>query len=150
MLSGLFVIVLIILFVPRLIEDYVKLYNWYINSDFFQIFEEKASIRLIIKIIFSPILLFIALLFSIVNIIVRTGYQIVLKLQLLYCINCSSYISFNEEEMICPYCGEIHKGTPDTSCPKCNFKANSIYCPYCGFLVFIDLTGKKSLEQRKK
>jgi hypothetical protein len=126
---------------PRVVEDYVKIYNWYINSDFYVIFEEKIDVRLIFKLLFLPILLAISLLVAMMNLVIRLGYQLAFKLDLLRCVYCSSIIEWNEGTVLCHICGEKVTGNAVKTCPGCNFKANAIRCPFCGYVVFVGLVG---------
>jgi hypothetical protein len=141
-----------ILFMPRIVEDYVKIYNWYINSDFFVIFEEKVDVRFFFKLLALPFLLLLHLLVMMLNLIVRFAYQLTFKLNLLRCVNCSSVIEWKEGTVICHICTEKVTGDSVKTCPGCNFKANAIRCPYCGYVVFVGLLGQHptSIHSRKK
>lgn len=141
LIIGVLIAFFFIAFMPRVVEDYVKIYNWYVNSDFFVIFEEKVDVRLIFKIIALPLFLFLSLSVSMLNIIVRSAYQLAFKLNLLHCVYCSSKIEWSEGTVICHTCGEKVVGNAVKTCPGCNFKANAIRCPFCGYVVFVGLLG---------
>ncbi len=141
LLIGVFLAFMTLILVPRIIEDYVKIYNWYVNSDFYIILEEKVDVRMIFKVLGLPILLVLTLFFLTLNLIVRTAYQLAAKLNLLFCVNCESRIDWREGTVICHVCSEKVTGTPTKSCPGCNFKANSVRCPYCGYVNFVELFG---------
>jgi len=132
----------ILVFMPRILEDYVKVYNWYVNSDFYAIFEEKVDVRLIFKLAGLPFLLVLSLFFHVVNLVVRTAYHLVSKLNLIRCVHCHSIIDWQEGTVLCHICGERVTGTPTKTCPGCSFKANTVRCPYCGYLVFVELLGQ--------
>lgn len=131
----------ILLIIPRALEDYVKIYNWYINSDFFVIIEEKANVKFIFKLLLLPFYLFLTIFFFIINVSVKTSYELVIKLNILRCVNCNSFIDLQEGTVICHYCSSEITGPPSKSCPGCNFKPNSVRCPFCGYLNFIGLFG---------
>ena len=131
-----------LIFMPRMVEDYVKIYNWYVNSDFFIIFEEKVDVRLVFKLVALPVLLLLMLLVNMLNIVVRFAYQLAFKLNLLHCVNCSAIIDWNEGTVLCHICGEKVVGNSVKTCPGCNFKANAIRCPFCGYVVFVGLVGQ--------
>ncbi|MBF0501673.1 MAG: hypothetical protein HQM09_16155 [Candidatus Riflebacteria bacterium] len=132
----------LLILMPRIIEDYVKIYNWYINSDFYVIFEEKIDVRLIFKIIGLPFFLVAGLFFLIVNLNVRTAYNLAAKLNLLRCVHCASTIEWTEGTVICHICGEQVTGSATKTCPGCNFKANTVRCPFCGYVTYVDLAGR--------
>lgn len=141
MLVGLALAVFVLLAMPRIIEDYVKIYNWYVNSDFYVIFEEKIEVRLIFKLLFLPLSLVLWLFFLTVNLIVRTAYHLVARMNLLRCVNCHARLEWSEGTVVCHVCDEQIVGPATKTCPGCNAKPNTVRCPYCGFLVFIDLAG---------
>jgi predicted RNA-binding Zn-ribbon protein involved in translation (DUF1610 family) len=142
LLAGTFLSFLALLIMPRIVEDYVKIYNWYVNSDFFLIFEEKVDVRLVFKILGLPFLLVAWLFFMTVNLMVRTAYQLAAKLHLLFCVNCRGVIEWNEGTVQCHLCGESVVGTATKTCPGCHFKANAVRCPFCGYVVFVELLGQ--------
>ncbi|HOT28321.1 MAG TPA: hypothetical protein PLU72_09035 [Candidatus Ozemobacteraceae bacterium] len=142
MLAGLAVAIIVLLSIPRILEDYVKIYNWYVNSDFYVIFEEKIEVRLVFKLAFLPVYLVVSLFFLTVNLMVRTAYHLVARLNLLRCVNCHARIEWAEGTVTCDVCGDHIVGAPTKTCPGCNAKPNAVRCPYCGFLVFIDLIGQ--------
>jgi len=147
---GVFATFLGFLLMPRMVEDYVKIYNWYVNSDFFMIFEEKVDVRLIFKLLALPVLLTFHLLFTMLNIVVRFAYQLIFKLNLLRCVNCSATIEWHEGTVICHICGEKVVGNPVKTCPGCNFKPNAIRCPFCGYVVFVGLIGQPPTTRTAK
>ncbi|MBF0545780.1 MAG: hypothetical protein HQM08_15160 [Candidatus Riflebacteria bacterium] len=132
----------LLLCIPRVVEDYVKIRNWYVNSDFYGIFEEKIDTGLFFKLAGLPFLLVFSLVFMILDLVVKTAYSLAAKLGLISCVNCHSYIEWKEEITKCRFCGEEFSGVPTKTCPACNFKPNSLRCPYCGFVVFIGLFGQ--------
>ncbi|HNW36030.1 MAG TPA: hypothetical protein PKM25_13915 [Candidatus Ozemobacteraceae bacterium] len=142
MLTGLALAIFILLAMPRILEDYVKIYNWYVNSDFYVIFEEKIEVRLVFKLLFLPVYLVLWLFFLTVNLIVRTAYHLVARMNLLRCVNCHARLEWGEGTVVCHICEEQIVGAATKTCPGCNAKPNTVRCPYCGFLVFIDLTGQ--------
>ncbi|MFZ2958313.1 MAG: hypothetical protein WA705_15605 [Candidatus Ozemobacteraceae bacterium] len=142
LLLGTAVAFLLLMLMPRIVEDYVKIYNWYINSDFYIIFEEKIDVRLVFKIIGLPFFLVAGLFFLIVNLNVRTAYHLAAKLNVLRCVHCASTIEWGEETVVCHTCGEHVTGTATKTCPGCNFKANTVRCPFCGYVTYVDLTGR--------
>lgn len=142
LLAGVAVAFGFLVLMPRVIEDYVKIYNWYINSDFYVIFEEKVDVRLVFKLIGLPFMLVLALLFQVVNTVVRAAYHLASKLNFLQCVNCHSTIEWNEGTTICHICGSEVTGTATKTCPGCNFKGNTVRCPYCGYVVFVELLGQ--------
>lgn len=133
---------LFLVFMPRVVEDYVKVYNWYINSDFYVIFEEKVDVRLIFKLLGLPVMLVLALVFQVVNMVVRAAYHLAAKLNLLRCVNCHSTIEWDEGTTLCHICGAEVTGTATKTCPGCHFKANTVRCPFCGYVVFVELLGQ--------
>ena len=139
-----------LIFMPRIVEDYVKIYNWYINSDFFVIFEEKVDVRLVFKLIFLPVLLILSLFVTMLNLVVRIAYQLAFKLNLLRCVNCHSTIEWREGTVLCHICGEKVTGNAVKTCPGCNFKANAIRCPFCGFVIFVGLVGQHPTTHSRK
>ncbi|HOY65337.1 MAG TPA: hypothetical protein PLP29_00530 [Candidatus Ozemobacteraceae bacterium] len=142
MLAGLTVAILVLLVMPRILEDYVKIYNWYVNSDFYVIFEEKIEVRFVFKLVFLPIYLVLSLFFLTVNLMVRTAYHLVARMNLVRCVNCRARIEWGEGTVTCHVCGDRIVGAVTKTCPGCNAKPNAVRCPYCGFLVFIDLAGQ--------
>lgn len=141
MLTGVVLMFLTLLLMPRIVEDYVKIYNWYVNSDFYVIFEEKIDVRLVFKLLFLPVYLVLSLFFLTVNLMVRTAYQLAAKLNLLRCVNCRTRIHWEEGTTICHVCGDKIIGSATKTCPGCNARPNAVRCPYCGYLVFVELTG---------
>lgn len=142
MLAGLVTAIFVLLLMPRILEDYVKIYNWYVNSDFYVIFEEKIEVRLIFKLLFLPLYLVLCLFFLTVNLMVRTAYHLVARLGLLRCVNCHARFEWSEGTVVCHICEERIVGAATKTCPGCNAKPNAVRCPYCGYLVFIDLIGQ--------
>jgi len=142
LLAGVISAFFIIILIPRILEDYVKIYNWYVNSDFFILYEEKVDVRLVFKLIALPFALVFSLIVLILNLMVRIAYQLASKLNLLRCVNCHSIIDWNEGTVHCHICGEKVRGTMVKSCPGCNFKPNAIRCPFCGYIVFVGLIGQ--------
>lgn len=142
LLIGVICVFALLVFMPRIVEDYVKIYNWYINSDFYIIFEEKVDVRLIFKLVGLPFILVAALFFSVTNMIVRAAYHLATKLNLIRCVNCNATIPWDEGTVICHICGSEVTGTATKTCPGCHFKANTVRCPYCGYLVFVELVGQ--------
>ena len=142
LLAGVLAVFLLLVLMPRIVEDYVKIYNWYVNSDFCIIFEEKVDVRLVFKLVALPLLLVIWLFFLVTNLVVRTAYQLVTKLNLLRCVHCRSTIEWSEGTVQCHICGERVTGTATKSCPGCNFKANTVRCPFCGYVNFVELIGQ--------
>ncbi|MBF0406635.1 MAG: hypothetical protein HQM10_04730 [Candidatus Riflebacteria bacterium] len=131
-----------LIIMPRIVEDYVKLKNWYINSDFCRIFDEKVDTGITFKLIGLPFALFFSFLFLILDLITATAYSLAAKLGFLYCVGCNSYMEWKDEQKKCRYCGEEFSSYPDKTCPACNFKPNALRCPYCGYVVLISLHGK--------
>lgn len=150
LLAGVIFAFFSLLFLPRMIEDYVKIYNWYLNSDFYVIFEEKVDVRLIFKLIALPFLLTLSLCVSMVNLVVSIAYQLTFKLNLLRCVNCASTIEWTEGTVFCHICSEKVEGNAVKTCPGCNFKANAIRCPFCGYVVFVGLIGHQPTSQSQK
>lgn len=142
LLAGVLLVFALLVLMPRIVEDYVKIYNWYINSDFCIIFEEKVDVRLVFKLIALPLLLVAWLFFLVTNLVVRTAYQLASKLNLLRCVHCHSTIEWSEGTVQCHICGDQVTGTATKSCPGCNFKANTVRCPFCGYVTFVELSGQ--------
>ncbi|NLI76873.1 MAG: hypothetical protein GX442_10575 [Candidatus Riflebacteria bacterium] len=142
LLAGVVFAFVLLLLMPRIVEDYVKVYNWYINSDFYVIFEEKVDVRLVFKLLALPFMLVLALGFSVVNMVVRAAYHLAAKLNLIRCVNCHATIDWDEGTVLCHVCGSEVTGTATKTCPGCHFKANTVRCPYCGYVVFVELLGQ--------
>ncbi len=142
LLIGVFFAFVLLVLMPRIVEDYVKIYNWYINSDFYVIFEEKVDVRLVFKLVGLPIMLVLALFFSVTNMVVRAAYHLAAKLNLLRCVNCHATIEWDEGTVLCHICGTEVTGTATKTCPGCHFKANAVRCPFCGYVVFVELLGQ--------
>lgn len=149
MLSGTAVSFFLLIILPRVVEDYVKIYNWYINSELFIIFEEKVDLKFIFKLIVLPFHLVASMFFSVMNLMIKTSYHLAAKLNLLRCVNCHATVEWSESTVNCHICGEKVMGNITKSCPGCNFKPNAIRCPYCGYIVFVELTGKNPSERAR-
>ena len=150
LLFGVFAAFLALIFLPRVVEDYVKIYNWYVNSDFHKIFEEKVDVRLVFRLLALPFALLISLIFFVINLAVRSAYDLAFRLNLLRCVNCRTTISWGEGTVHCHVCGDKVVGSAVHSCPGCHFKANAIRCPYCGFVVFVGLHGEHPSARAEK
>ena len=131
-----------LILLPRVVEDYIKLYNWYVNSDFYFLFREKVDIRLIFRLLLLPFALVFSLIFFVTNIAVKTALDLAYRLDLLRCVNCGSHLHWAEGTVICHICGDKVVGSATQTCPGCHFKPNAVRCPYCGFVVFLGLHGE--------
>jgi len=141
MLLGTVLCSLIIMFVPRMVEDYIRLYNWYVNSAFYDLFARKVDVRPVIVIFMLPVILFLGVVFALVNLMVSVSYRIVFKVIGLKCFYCGHKIARESMDMQCVYCGTRHCGTIDETCPLCGFKPNAVQCPSCAHLVFTGIEG---------
>ncbi len=133
---------ILLILLPRVVEDYVKIYNWYINSDFYLLLTEKVDMRLFFRLLLLPFALLLSCLFFLVNLAVRVAYDLTYRLNLLRCVNCGTAIACSDSTVLCHICGDKVAGPATHTCPGCHFKANAVRCPYCGFVVFISLVGQ--------
>ena len=130
-----------ILFLPRLMEDYIRLYNWYVNSDFYDLFARKVNVRPIIVLLLLPIVLFVGILFATANLVVSISYRIIFKVLGLRCFYCGYRLKWETTDLQCDHCATRYSGTADSKCPLCGFKPNAVHCPSCAHLIFVGLEG---------
>ena len=130
-----------ILILPRLLEDYIRLYNWYLNSDFYDLFARKVNIRPVILLLLLPIVLFIGMIFALANLVVSMAYRVVFKILGLRCFYCGYRLKWETKDLQCDHCGTRYSGTADAKCPLCGFKPNAVQCPSCAHLIFVSLEG---------
>lgn len=132
---------LVVVFLPRLLEDYVRLYNWYLNSDFHDLFARKVNVRPVIVLLTLPLVLFLGLLFGVANLVVTTAYRLMFKVTGLRCFYCGHRLKWEQRDLQCEHCATRYSGPVDAACPLCGFKPNAVSCPSCSHLVFIGLEG---------
>jgi hypothetical protein len=141
MFVGTLVCSLAIMFLPRFVEDYIRLYNWYLNSDFYDLFARKVDIRPVIVIFLLPLIILAGVLFALSNLVVSISYRVVFKVFGLKCFYCGHKIIRESIDLQCVHCGTRHCGTVDEKCPLCGFKPNAVQCTSCAHLVFTSLEG---------
>jgi DNA-directed RNA polymerase subunit RPC12/RpoP len=132
---------LVILLRPRMMEDYIRLYNWYLNSDFHDLFARKVNVRPVIVVLLLPLVLFFGMVFSLLNLVVAVAYRLVTKVLGLRCFYCGHRLPWAELDLQCDHCKTRHRGPLDAQCPLCGFKPNAVHCPSCGHLIFVSLEG---------
>jgi len=130
-----------ILFLPRLLEDYIRLYNWYVNSDFHTLFARKVDVRPIIVVLLLPVVVFVGMCFALANLMVTVSYRIIFKVLGLRCFYCGYRLKWESADQQCEHCSTRYSGTVDTRCPLCGFKPNAVTCPSCAHLIFVGLDG---------
>jgi hypothetical protein len=147
------VVLVLLVVMPRLVEDYVRLHHWYVNSDFYLIFGEKVDIRFIFRLVLLPVTLTVMLAAGALNLVVGTAYRLAFRLNLLRCVHCGAGIEWEEGTVLCHLCGEKVTGTAVKTCPGCHFKPNAVRCPFCGYIVFVGLEGQppsgRALDSRQ-
>ena len=140
----------VVLLLPRVLEDYIKLYNWYVNSEFFSLFKEKVDLRLIFRLALLPIGLVLSLFFFVTNLAVKSALDLAYRLDLIRCVNCHTQLRWAEGTVFCHICGDKVHGPATQTCPGCHFKPNAVRCPYCGFVIFLGLQGEHSSTRAGK
>lgn len=130
-----------ILLLPRLLEDYIRLYNWYVNSDFHDLFARKVNVRPVIVVLLLPIVLFVGMLFALLNLVVSISYRIIFKVMGLRCFYCGFRLKWETSDLQCEHCSTRYSGTVESPCPLCGFKPNAVHCPSCAHLIFVGLDG---------